>query len=110
MQDYEAGSGRKIQLKEIYYESRRAIKLVFSDGSESPIFGDQSVEFSDSNQMSRFNDEIHRTINYFDQEGQIAAPGTHEFIGLQGYISKSGELSHLAFVTWVSPTETKYFD
>ena len=33
------------------------------------------------------------------------APKPHEFIGITGYVSKAGELNHLALVTWVLPVE-----
>ena len=29
----------------------------------------------------------------------------HEYIGVTGYLSKTGELNHLALVTWVLPVE-----
>ena len=35
----------------------------------------------------------------------IKAPKPHEYIGVTGHVSKTGELNHLALVTWVLPVE-----
>ena len=107
MRHFEATTGRRIQLKGVKYIERTCIQLEFTEGFSSPIFGNPdygpNLVTVDASPTSMRDLSI-ENWNKYDHES-LKAPNTHEYIGVTGYVSKTGELNHLALITWVLPVE-----